>query len=388
MEIRMKGWLAAVLCAMAVVAVQLLPPAPLMVERAEDPVRVRLEQALSDVRGAHGVIQMTRWADSLSALVVAADPGTIVFGAPDLPRVTPEGVAQWQAGYASTLADLTPRDQNVRLGVFWQRSTESAVPGVTLGPVSGGMVFAGVREGTPYCFLTWTYFGTAFQDANLREVSDRDLGGCRLFASYGVPGSGIAAWLDAGAWGFGAETELVDGLYSVQFDSPRRTMTQEAPLFGARRHPLADQNVFVQSCLAGTASSCLRAVTDPALIAPVFEERAFVAANSPLSAYFEPIGPAQPPFADLDDNLLAEVEAQFGADSFERFWKSNETVEVAFASAFGMDMAAWLLDMVEEEAGLYRAGPGVPFGDAALSVLALMALAAFASVVAMRRRVG
>ncbi len=388
MEIGMKGWLALVVGAMGVVAVQTLPPDPLVVERAEVPERARFEQALSDVRGAHGVIQLTRWSDSLSALVVSADPGSIVFSAPEQPRVTPAGVAEWQESYASELAGLSPRDPNVRLGVFWQRSTHGTVPGVTPGPVGGGLVFAGVRDGVPYCFVTWTYFGTAFQDADLRDAAAQDLGACRLYAAYGVPGPRIAAWLDAGGWGFAAQAEPIDGPYALRSDAPRALMRQDAPLFGTRRHPLADQNVFVQSCLAGAAPSCLRAVTDPALIAPVFQDRAFVAANSPLSSYFEPLGPVQPPFGYLDDNLLAEVEAEFGADSFERFWKSDEPAEVAFASAFGVDMAEWLLDLVEEEAGLYRAGPGIRFGDALQSVLTLMALTASASAVAMRRRAG
>jgi hypothetical protein len=382
METRMKGWLALVVGASAAVAANLLPPEPIVIADERSPEVIRLADLTHELRRAHGVLQLTRWSDSLSALTMASDD--IAFGMPAAVTATPEAVAAWQTAYRTRVDGLAPRDERVRLGVFVQPVTHALVPDATLGPVTGHLTFAGEREGTPYCFVVRTHVGTRpITDADLRSWRQADLGSCRIYASYGPPGPEVAAWLEAGAWGFAASTEEPeDDLWLSDQTSI------DLPVLWTVRHPLTWQNLAVHGCLAGDARSCQRAVTEPALLASVEEDQTWVATHSPVSSYREGWGRMQPPFAYLDDTLLADVESEFGTDAFARFWSSSEPVPTAFQNAFGVDMGQWVLDWVDAEVGLFQAGPGVPKGALPMSLLTMTLLAAGATAVSMRRRVG
>jgi len=377
----MKSWLAIVLAGAAALAVTGLPPERFELTPPETtPERERYEALRTELRVAETNLQMRRWSEWLSAAAVAAEPGSIAFGPPLSSEVTPEGIAEGEGSYRSAVEQLRPRQAEVRLGWFWEPLARG--PARDNGLRNGSMTFAGVRDGVPYCFVVVSYLEA--QNADLRAAFEQDgLGACRLYAQYGVPGAAIAEWLEAGGWGFGSRVGS-----HPDFLQLRSHVAADMPMFGTLRHPLASASLAVQGCLAGNPDACVRAVTDATLIARARPEEALVVADSPLSHYSESAGTLQPPFGYLDDTLLADAESEFGSEAFARFWSSDEPVAAAFATAFGVDMGSWLVDWVDPQLGVYRAGPSVAGTDGLLVMLALTVLAAMATRVAMRRRVG
>ena len=84
--------------------------------------------------------------------------------------------------------------------------------------------------------------------------------------------------------------------------------------------------------------------------------------------------------------LLADLEAEFGADAFLRFWSSTESVEDAFESAFGVEVGEWMTVWVDSVSGTTQPGPGLPRSASSGSMLALGLLAGIAFLRNRRRK--
>jgi hypothetical protein len=314
------------------------------------PEQVRYEAVQSDLRRAHMTLQVARWSDSLSALL---------------------------------LDETTTREteSRMRLGTFWQSVTHGAVPDVPLGiPVMASLTFADVAGSMPYCFTVHTHPAAVddFSGVALADLPDP----CRLLDRFGAPGARIGEWLERGAWGFGSSRVPLPDQMRL-----RDRSYAEMPLFGTRRHPLSDANPVAGGCLAGDVSDCSRAVTNPVELRGLGAEMRSAVGSSALS-YADVPWADESPFGYLDDSLFAELEHQFGEEAFGRFWSSDQDVPLAFEAAFGVGLGEWVLSWVSGQTGIARAGPGTPLEDLLSGILAVSALAALTSLVAMRRRVG
>jgi hypothetical protein len=284
----------------------------------------------------------------------------------------------------ATLAALERRDPDMVVGIVWQRADHATVPGVPIAGPTREMTFVGERSGTPYCIEAMPYTERGAR-ALLRYRGAR--GACRLYAKYGAPGERIQAWLDASALGFArvaVPTFAADFARTGLPVRPRGVMQ----IFGLSRPPLADLDLATQACLAGSASACERALTDPEVISAPFGDEAWLVANTPASAFGFGPSLSAPPFGYLDDGLIYELEARYGSEAFARFWTSTESVPEAFEEAFGEPLGTWVLHWIEGHVGLYRAGPSLPWGTLGWSLLALMAMAGVVTAAARRRRVG
>jgi len=377
----MKRWLAVVTGSMGLVALWALPPSRLELPPTQKlPARLRHEAIEAELRRAHAALRALRWSDSLPSLAIRAAVDGVALGPPRAESLEAE-VQAWEEAQRATLAALRPRDPDMVLGVFWQPADEATISGVPIGVRTRRVTFVGEHDGTPYCIHAVPYLTEPGARALLRHIVDLDA--CRLYAKYGAPGERIQEWLDASSLGFArvaVPTFAAD--YARLQPAPRGTMR----LFGLSRPLYADQNLAVQACLAGRPAACERAVTDPQLISPQFGDEAWVVANSPASSFGG--GASHPPFGYLDDGLLYELEARFGAEAFARFWTSTESVPEAFEAAFGEPLGEWVLRWIEGHVGLYRAGPSLPWSSLWLSALALTALAGVATAAGVRRRVG
>jgi hypothetical protein len=350
MEIGMKAWLALVAGICAAVAVPLLPP-----ERMElggpprRPEQVRHETVLSEIREAQAALQLTRWSDSLAALVASEPLG----------------------------------GEAVRVGFMWQSVAQGAHPDAPIGiPVVASVTFADFEGDRPYCFTLHTYpaEGSAF-DTSALQVEELP-NPCRVVGRFGVPGPRIAEWLDRGAWGFGSSGERV----MVDHQGLRNRSYAEWPYFGTRKHPLATANAVAGGCMAHDATDCESAILDPIAREGPRSELTRAVGSSPAS-FAEVDWADESPFGYLDDSLFAELEDEFGAEAFARFWSSEQEVPAAFEAAFGVELGDWVLAWVDAQMGTSPTGPGIPFGDLILAILTVGLLTAAGSRVAMRRQI-
>ena len=382
MEAGMKRWLAVVAGAAAIVALRALPPSSFeMPERDRLPESVRLEAVEGEVRRAHAALRALRWSDSLSQLALRTAVDGLVLSPPRVEGLEPADILSWEEAQRDALGERARRHPYMVVGIFWQPFGQSALPGVPDAARSSDITFVGEHDGTPYCIRAIPYSGPATR-ALLGLVGD--VGACRLYAAYGVPGVEVQAWLEASALGF---ARIDSPSWAADF-ARRELVRPEGTLrlFGLGRPQLAYESLVVQACLAGRETACERATTDPGLIAPQWGDRAWLVAHTPATGFGVQRG--YPPFGYLDDGLLYEWEAAFGPDAFARFWTSSAPVPEAFEAAFGVPLGAWMLRWVERHSELYRAGPSLPWGSVGWSLLGLAVLAGMSTAAGMRRRVG
>lgn len=384
----MKYWLCTVAAACAAVAVALLPPAMQGSSRPEPTAEeLRFRQIWTEVARAHGVLQANRWSDSLSALTLRTEEDRLALGAPPSERVTPEGLEEWRLLHAAPHAALQPRDPNMLVGFFFQPSRHGAqpeVPGFATG--SRRQTYVGVRDGSAYCLQVQPVpnYMYGLDNAELRSPAGTGLGACEPYAKYGMPGREVNEWLEAGALAL-----ALDGSMDRSDDRLLGRQATHAQPFGLNR-PFGE-NVVVARCLAEDRAACVRAVTDPEILATGSTEfrgdPTWLAANSPISHVEDSYG-ALTSFRQKSAFLLGDLEAEFGPDAFARFWTSDEPVPAAFATAFGVELGDWVLAWTDVEIGHFRAGPGLHGSALLWALLTLTALSGLGSGVAMRRRVG
>jgi hypothetical protein len=86
--------------------------------------------------------------------------------------------------------------------------------------------------------------------------------------------------------------------------------------------------------------------------------------------------------------LLSHLEAEFGPDAFAAFWSSDQRVEVAFESAFGVHPAEWVQGHATRLNGTLRAGPAPAGSTVAMALLLMLASLGIGTRAALRRRTG
>jgi hypothetical protein len=286
--------------------------------------------------------------------------------------VTPEGEREWRILVSSRLASLQRRDVDVTVGIVFQDDRHGSLEGVPL-PRFGvrTQAYVGARDGTRYCFIVLPE-RYPVTNAALRRATTLDR--CEWFAKYGMPGTPIRGWLEAGAFDFAREA-VVENI-GVLLGPPSTQLP-----FGMSR-PF-EESVLAASCLAGDAAACERRVIDPEALAFRHVDPLLVA-SSPM-AYMSPI--LFTDFSVLTSFMLAELEARYGPEAFADFWRSEEEVPVAFEAAFGVELGVWVRDWTQEELGAFRATPAPRAATLGWSVVTLLVLSGFASWTQLRRRV-
>jgi hypothetical protein len=335
------------------------------------PEVARFTRVATEIRRAHGVLMATRWADSLSALVLetAVDGAALVYPPSDL--VTPEGDREARTLLAQRLASLGSRDREMTVGVVFQYDLHGALDGVLTPFGLSPQIYVGDRDGRPFCFIVHPE-RYPVTNAGLRAA--RMLEGCAWYAKYGLPGPSIAAWLESGAFDFAREGRAEDVNEAL---GP--AWRPELPFGLARPY---DEPIPAARCMTGDATACERVVTHPMRRSST---DSLLVAESPIThvstGRFSPLG-------QRASFLFSELEARYGAEAFSRFWTSGAVVPDAFQAAFDAELGVWMRDWVEEVVGPYRATPGPRAATLGWSVLALLLLSGLASWKQVRRQVG
>lgn len=382
MASRMKYWLLVSGAGMALLAAWLLPleafGPPQGRERLEAEIEYRTLAA--DLRWSSAALRRHSWSDSLSSLAASSEERLFV-SAPSGQGITQAQLDAIESRMRVGTREVTRRDAELVIGFVLQSPNHGEPAGHPWNMRDRRETYAGLRNGTPFCLQVQTLGLDQMAKVVTSELDGTDpervlrdpLAACRLYAQYGLPGIGVERWLASGGLAFAADHGAPRPVDSVV----RGTRGLFGIASGTRR-PLQ-----VDHCLAGDVEVCEAIVLAPHLASSFADERQ-IATRSPRAA----LGEAQRPFLLFEERyMLADLEAEFGPEAFERFWESETDVAVAFQEAFGTEIGAWVVTWIESVAGIDSVGPGPPRSATLSTLLTITLLAGLSAGIQRRRRV-
>jgi hypothetical protein len=355
-------WLASVVVCCALIAV-LVPRIDFevlqvgMTDETRELVRLGNQMAEEDRLARHYF-----YADTLLPLVSASPD----FQLHVLHPIGGDTEARLRTGAAQRMAAIDPTRAKVALFVVPPTlGASTAVYGDEM------MFYAGARDNVPYCVSI--VVGRMSRDSASMIVlplvrSDfNGLGPCFWWAKYGAPGPRIATWLRASGYHFG-----------TSFDRPRIDHDRVERRGFARRAFHGELSLLATSCVGGRRDHCEQVLRvdesrrGQRMAEPViFSTRIFHSRS----------------FGSFERNLLHDLEVEFGAERFARFWQSNEDMESAFASAFGLPLGEWVQRWAQTRFGVIQTNAGMDAATVLLSLLTLLVLGAAAIIEAQRRQI-
>lgn len=393
MAFRMKHWIGTVVVGMALAAIWQLPPSSMRPREGSvtSALAIRRSRLSDDFKWTAESLLRVRWSDSLSALTLASAEGGVAVGLPST-----ELSDAHEAKVRLEVGALPRYVPGVVFGYFYQPRAHGRTADTPTFGRPRTETYVGTRDGTDYCLQVRVRRNPASSvmlelegTAGLPPLTGA-AGVCRLFLQYGMAGPTIHRWLEAGGARLGVEKgeklglkeagpEPMSALVSIGPEDRRR---MDRALWRRRRafghHVLASQRgpIETDQCVAGDEQACAYLFLSPAL-ASSFEQRELeIVRRSPVLSLGG--APLLRSVAFDADYLLADLEAQFGADAFLRFWASTQAVEDAFESAFGVEVGAWMTAWVTSVSGTIEPGPGLPRSASSGTVLALSLLAGIA----------
>jgi len=382
----MRLWLGLALGGAAVISVSALPPAMTRLrglpQRLPEEVRAAaLQRKASD---AANLLRRLRWLDSLPALAVGtAQDGLAVAGDPAL--ASGEELEQVRRMLRGELARVPRGEEPVVVGFFVQRPDFASEVDRFVMPRRRYEFYAGRESGTPYCLIV-DVRAERFTASTLGMWTDADgshhsdvLQVCRFVAAYGPPGRGIGDWLARG------------GFRYLELAVPPGTETYVAPappsrsFFGRRISYWEPRDIGPQKCLSGEAAACADLVArgapvDELVFTPVDAHQDIPAQ---IGATYVPSPP--PALTGAARYLFADLEREYGTDTFRAFWTSGRDMPDAFQASFGVSLGDWTVRWAAEQVGLERNGPALPRG-VWLDTVVLVILSALAGGAWQRRR--
>lgn len=215
-----------------------------------------------------------------------------------------------------------------------------------------------------------------------REYAQRLLGPCAFYERFGMPGPRVDEWLLSGGWAFAQHVTWFGS--PSPWNGPSWAFDNTQTYWGTRRWMTprgyrcvsGDEDVCVEALLSETSQSSR---ADGALW------RGGRVLSSPTLAEWR--GWRSRPLGLSESRLLADMVRTLGPERFQQFWRSGETVPVAFRQAAGRDLGSWTLEWATEAYGRQGRGPGVDTGGAVLAIGLVLVSAAGAGVAARRRQV-
>lgn len=385
----LKGWIGLTVGGCALISAWALPPSVFTRREAHArlPEETRAAALRADVVRTRALIQRIRWMDSLPALALAtAEDGIAVGGPPAL--ADPAMLTAIRALLSAELSDREEAGRGVTVGYFVQSPAFASEGAYPPDARTRQETYVGTLDGAPYCIQLLVQ-PAPVKPAQLHTWRGSDgerhsnlARACRLVALHGLPGPAVEAWLRAGALRFAESTTP---------PPPFRGKDEERPgnqAFGRRDAFWSDTDLGLQRCMAGERDACADQVLSPrrdALLDDLSDARVARTLPSALGAVYDLAPP--PAFTQTATYLLGDLEREYGAERFGRFWRSRDDVAEAFATAFGRPIGDWTAAWVATHLGTVIPGPALPRQASFGTVLALL-LGALAAGAWQRRRVG
>ena len=385
----MKLWLTVTLAGVAIVAAWKLPPSPYAPREAfVRPAETMRARALNEeFRVTSEALRRVLWSDSLAPLAVSSANDGVAFLYPHDGALNEDQIRRFEESMRGEVSEhrgsdmifayvLQPNDQNQTddMGHANRNRTELYV-----GSVDGQEYCLQVRVHNPRRTARTLANKLSGMDQGVRPFSGA-VGTCRPYLHHGMPGPAIQAWMEDGgitlATEHGASTIDISGLGS---GVGRRTV------FGFAGYGYAINTVNGDRCLAGYADACADLLLNPVTANPALQRDLEVVQMSPASA----LGTSYNLRSLLLDEeyLFFDLEQEFGSEAFGRFWTSEDDVESAFASAFGMEFGEWVVTWVDRTLGVDEPGPAVSRSSSTGTTLAIALLAGIAFARTRRRQV-
>jgi hypothetical protein len=234
-------------------------------------------------------------------------------------------------------------------------------------------------NGQPFCaavhYRNWSGEENKYERFTNEGERSRVLGPCAFFVRYGAPGLGVSTWLEGG----GSFFADAPAHYVMDREWQQRTNRK---LFGMR--PMYyGSSLMGDSCLSGRDSACSKAVLDARTARWWARVEALPEGPLTFPRYFD----NSELFGEADRAMVAQLEAEFGAVKFQKFWQSNQPVEQAFNAAFGMSLDAWVRSWGIARYGPEPMGPKVEWLTLLLSFVTIGIMVGIALLIVQRRAV-
>ena len=389
MAFRMKHWIGLVVVGMTLAAIAKLPPSSLFSRGAAvtSNVRIRYSRLQNDFRWTAEALLRLRWSDSLSALTLASAEERIAVGLHPSDDVTEAMAQALEATVRREVRALPRYVPGVVFGYFRLPFHLGRTADLRTSGRSRTETYVGTRDGIDYCLQVRVERNLMSAIRNALDGSGRVppitgvTGVCRLYLQYGMAGPGVQDWLEAG--GAALAIEKGDKPSTSQVAARANSQLILAPpllrqsrAFGFNVLSGGNRPIEADQCRAGIESACGTLFLSPAMANPRAQREIEIVRRSPVMS----IGgaPLVRSVAYDEEYLLADLEAEFGADAFLSFWTSTQGVPEAFESAFDVGVGEWMTTWVDSVIGTIPPSPALPRSASSGSLFAIGLLAGIA----------
>ena len=371
-------WSALVVVGGALAASFLLPPSVTEVDRVRPkdvppgPAELEYREVRAEAATINDRLKRTIWLrEMMAAPVQRTEVGNRL--AVSLPTGLPADLeTRVRTALHAAVDHHAPVPAESRVGYFVIDSNRGGHPELSAYGVNSSQEYYLGEDGKgDYCFAVRVHRQHSEADTELlhrwmeRRLADpseaaSSLGACLWVAAFGAPGPEIREWVESGGHAFAEPPS------SPSVPTPRPASFRESfglLSFDAAALPLA-------TCASGDAEVCERLFLDPVWGDPLGRMRSQARSEwKPREsvASFTTRGRSW-----VRAPLLHRARVEFGDGAFARFWRSDQPVQDAFESAFGVSLAEWMEKEVEREAGTVLAGPGLPRIDFGGSIAFLL----------------
>lgn len=396
MAFRMKQWLGLVVVSMGLVALWRLPldSAPPRPVESVLPETQHYRELQREFEATRATLDRIRRAKELPANAIATATDGLSVVVPPHPDEDAEEVVALGERVRRQAGTFRARDPEMVVGYAYDGSPGGGT-GLPVTLTYRLETYVGREAETPYCLQVvvsrpesmWELIQGDVGGSGWSRYRGGLLGACAFYGKYGLAGPRIQEWLETGgvAFAVGSRSAVEVGLASTPYYGAY--MSNGYPPLHRRSFlgiRMGTQSVLAERCLVGDAESCSRTLLDPDAAVGTSEEQGRLVTPSP--AMFA--GTLRPgPFDYEGSFILSDLEREFGADAFRRFWTSDEEVPAAFEAAFGVEPGQWLLHWLSLGPGIERASPAPGPLTTFTSLLIVSLLTGFATMRQRQRRV-
>lgn len=324
-----------------------------------DRLQARVGRAERHVRAAAERIRTDRLVDSVTRSVPTAMGTSLRVGFDRALDSTPRRLLALAAGSATR---ERPAASRVGIDINFVVDSVQMIEGIQRRGYYGALSVNYVlprRGSADRCIVLARVKPWGLNEFSSEASSQRLLGPCAFYETYGAPGPAIERWLAKGGWGFAQRAST---------DRPQlwegRWNRDEVPL----RYMLGHLGV---ACAKGSREACANAIENPDLTGLRARDRLVMTEYNPyiMSNWYS----REWSLGSSSTALLADMARDLGAERFTRFWQSDAEPAAAFRAATNSEIADWTHDWLVKTYHAEDAGPGVS-GTAWAWGLALLAL--------------